>query len=436
MPRTLFAAFAAVVALPLAVAAAPPSLASASPGASTAVPVPQDVAPNGQIAYVVGDCCQSDIWVVNPDGTDPHNITNTEAALEHDPSWSPDGTKIAYTRFDDEFDAEGDIWVMDADGGNQTQLTTSTDPEFQADWSPDGTQLVYAAFTAGEIITSQADIFVMNADGTNSTNITHADTDEIDPAWSPLGDRIAFAGVRVEEGVGGFWELVTMNPDGTDQVALTVPHAPGYEDRYPDWSPDGTKLVWMAQPNEPCCEVWDVWAMNADGSGQTNLTADNPATDWFPAWSPDGTLITFTSYRDSVFGDVYSMPAPTVLPPPPAAATADAGLRTRVTRITFDGNASNPAWGPATDVPTTAALTVAGAGSGAGMIRSGDGAISCPDVCTATFPVGTKVKLRARPAQGSAFASWIEGCTGTEPSCTVTVDGPLTVRARFRTTTP
>lgn len=427
MRNSLLSAAALTLALPIAAAMPAASAAPAAPAGG--------IAGDGRIAYVVSDCCGAEIWVVNPDGTDARNITNTPDALEYDPSWSPDGTKIVYTRFDDEFDFESDIWVMDADGSNQTRLTTSTDPEFQADWSPDGSQLVYAAYTEGEVITSQADLFVMNADGSNPTNVTAGqDTDEIDPAWSPDGDRIVFAGVRVAPEGGGYWEIVTMDPDGSNQTPLTVAHEPGYEDRYPNWSPDGEMIVWMAQENEPCCGTWDVWAMNEDGSGQTNLTGDVPGTDWFPSWSPDGQWIIFTSYRDSQFGDVYAMPAPTELPPPAAAAraaAAPAGWSDGAVRITNGGNASQAAWGP----EQTAPLTLVKTGDGRGSVLSTDGSIACPDTCRADYAPGTRIRLKARPKPGSVFAGWGGACSGTIPSCTVTIEEATTVHARFKATT-
>ena len=219
----------------------------------------------------------------------------------------------------DETEDSSDIWVMDADGSNLTNITyTPNVREYQPSWSPSGTQLLFVREIEGQVISEQPDIFVMDANGeTPATNLTNTDESEIDPAWSPDGTRIAFAGVRE-----GGDEIVTMDPDGQNEEILTG-DGPEGEDRAPDWSPDSTKVVFMNRTSEG--ELWEIWAVNRDGSGDTNLT-DNPADDMFPSWSPNGTEITFSSNRaatetDPDRVDIFAMPAPTTLPPPSTTAS-------------------------------------------------------------------------------------------------------------------
>ena len=80
-----------------------------------------------------------------------------------------------------------------------TRPTTRTawTPSSTPDWSPDGTQLTFFRYVEGVAISTQADIFVMNADGSNPTNITNTDTEELEPARSPDGDRLVFSATRV-----------------------------------------------------------------------------------------------------------------------------------------------------------------------------------------------------------------------------------------------
>jgi plastocyanin len=300
-----------------------------------ASPAGADTGPNGQIVYDEWLCCSFDIWVVNPDGSGLTNLTNTPEIAEFDPVWSPDGDRISFTR-------DADIWVMNADGSGQVDLTNSQEIEFGADWSPDGTQLAFVREVPGNVISTTFDIFTMNADGSNQVDITNRDEDELEPAWSPDGTSIAFAAVRQ-----GDWEIVKSNTDGTGEVTLTVTTQ---EDRAPSWSPDGTKLTWMSQFDEPCCGGWMIWAMNADGSGATQLT--DSGGDINPEWSPDGTKIVFTRIAGPT-QDLWTIDAPSILPP--AAARISAAFPTP-TRVTSAGNANGSDWG--THAPTGPIVSV------------------------------------------------------------------------------
>ena len=231
-----------------------------------------------------------DIFTMNSDGTNQTNITNT-MVVDYDPDWSPDGGKIVFVSTSNGIDS--DIYVMNANGTNRTQITTGTHSDTNPSWSPDGTKIVF---------TSNRDhfrfeIYVMNADGSNITRLTNNELFEDNPHWSPDGGKIVFS-----NGVGNsVEEIYVMNADGTNQIRLTND---AREDAEPSFSPDGTKILFT---KEPVNNNLEIFIMNADGSNPTNIS-NHPSNDVAAAWSPDGTKIVFTTNRDGNL-EVYRMNA-------------------------------------------------------------------------------------------------------------------------------
>src|SRR4051794_4582059 len=129
---------------------------------------------NGQIAYHSADGSDQEILVTGG------GALTSNSWDDRTPAYSPDGKKIAFVSLQD---GNQEIYVMDADGGNQVRRTTNPLPDTDPSWSPDGTKIVYSSLQAGN-----PDIYVMNADGTGTpqrlTEDAGADTD---PAWSPDG---------------------------------------------------------------------------------------------------------------------------------------------------------------------------------------------------------------------------------------------------------
>ena len=242
----------------------------------------------------------------------PIKLTNSYSD-NGSPSWSPDGSRLAFVSDRDSsweiYDYE--IYVMDADGQNQTRLTDNDYWDGSPSWSPDGSRL---AFVAGAVIC------VMDADGQNQTHLTDAAARDGSPSWSPDGSRLAFASDR-----DGNSEIYVMDADGQNQTRLPTDN--DYWDGSPSWSPDGSRLAFVSDRDGDGNS--EIYVMDADGQNQTRLT-DNDYWDGSPSWSPDGSRLAFASDRDGN-SEIYVM-------------DADGQNQTRLTQnLARDGS---PSWSP------------------------------------------------------------------------------------------
>ncbi|HEV2723011.1 MAG TPA: hypothetical protein VGV10_00100, partial [Thermoleophilaceae bacterium] len=217
-PRRLPLA-ASLVALGLLVVLSPPGASAQAPGLKD----------NGRIAFASARDGDPEIYTMNPDGTGVERLTfNTGPSpdlplLDFWPDWSPDGTKIVYTSFrlsSPGSPPNGDVFVMNADGSNQTRITTDPAGDLDPAFFPDGRKIAFVREVPGPDPfgpPASQDIWTINTDGTNATNLTPGPERETEPAVSPDGTKIAF-----ERGVGGTaghesgnHEIFTMNADGT-----------------------------------------------------------------------------------------------------------------------------------------------------------------------------------------------------------------------------
>lgn len=165
-------------------------------------------------------------------------------------------------------DGTSSIYIMNADGSEETRLTNNPVFDSLPAFSPDGTKIAYSHYLTGQW---DVEIYVMNADGTGQTRLTNNQYWDLDPAWSPDGTKIAFFSTR-----DGNNEIYVMNPDGTQQTRLTNNPAVDFN---PAWSPDGSKIAFASSRDGNN----EVYIMNKDGTGQTRLT-NNPADDRQPTW--------------------------------------------------------------------------------------------------------------------------------------------------------
>jgi Tol biopolymer transport system component len=236
--------------------------------------------PDGaRIAFVSDREDNSEIYVVNTDGSGQTNLTRN-TAYDNNPVWSPDGARIAFASHRDGND---EIYMMNADASGQTNLTRNTAHDNNPAWSPDGARIAFYSYRDGN-----DEIYVMNADGSGQTNLTRNTAYDNNPVWSPDGTQIAFESISHSN-----FEIHVMNADGSGQTNLTNLSNSNFS---PAWSPDGTRIAFQSS-RSTSDGPGDIYVMDADGSGPTNLTR-NAADDNSPAWSPDGARIAFVWNRD------------------------------------------------------------------------------------------------------------------------------------------
>ncbi len=257
-------------------------------GSRPRLPAPHGFAKPGHIAFDSG----GDIFVSNADGTDRRQLT-WGSATDLQPTWSHDGTKLAYLSLTTPRLLVGDVSspieelvVINADGTHRTVVGTKPGTGYAFDdpyhygsgasWSPDGSQLVYAARLEGI-----ERIYVTRADGTGSWMSGDRPVVGQDPIWSPDGDRIAFRGGSYDDDRG----IYVMNADGSDVHRLIE-----LQDSYSPmtWSPDGRAIAYTKR----VLEGQEIWVVGADDGV---ARAMSNATEWSdaPAWSPDGSWVAY-----------------------------------------------------------------------------------------------------------------------------------------------
>ena len=218
---------------------------------------------------------QHQVWRASPLSAEPVALTR-EGSNGHQ-SVSPDGRRIAFSSTRDLPESavgrdNGELYVMDADGGNPKRLTNDPAPDGVPSWSPDASRIVFQSSRGGDF-----DLYVVDVATTSSTALLTGPTQDFHPAWSPDGSRIAFASTRD----GRRHQNIYVLDLRTRKLArLTDGQGMNW---FPAWSPDGHWIAFQSHRDGN----WEIYVMREDGSEQTRIT-DHPSADRMPVWVPGG----------------------------------------------------------------------------------------------------------------------------------------------------
>jgi Tol biopolymer transport system component len=255
---------------------------------------------------------REEVWIMNADGTGQINLsnTNTDSIGDADPQWSPDGSKIVFHRYFFPSN-QSEIYVMKADGSGKQNL--SNDPvgdDFWPSWSPDGTRIVFwkgnlpyvvqadgsgpptaaatvTGFENSRIVwspsgtriafSSEGDILTAAVGGSDIDTLTQTPDIDVEPHWSPDGSQVFY---RVANLPGGD-QIRAVNADGSNDHLVVVMGTYGASF---DLSSDGKRLAYV-QGQSTSWGTWEIFKINPDGTGNTNLT-NATGKDFMPAWRP------------------------------------------------------------------------------------------------------------------------------------------------------
>ncbi len=246
---------------------------------------------NGRIAFTRSVNGQPQVFTSQPDGTQELQLTS-EGSNEY-PSWSKDGTKLA---FSSNRSGAFEIWMMEPDGSDPRQITHGAPGgSFVPDWSYDGTRIAFAYVEDGVGV---PEVWVMNADGTQPTRLTITPpngqfTWSLHPTWEPGDARIYYASTA--SGTSQVWGMLA---DGLGQeqktfgLAADAAHA-----NAPAFARDGRLIFWAGFEGQ----YGELWIWDTPGTGMpTRVTSTpDPQNSDNPAWAPAGDRLLFDSNRPS-----------------------------------------------------------------------------------------------------------------------------------------
>lgn len=262
------------------------------------------------------------LYVMDADGTKVHRASGQARGWVQPPRWSPNGRWIAFEDFvlgvDDSGDEtyKGAIKIVRPNGSDQQRVTGFTARNGHPSWAPDSRRIFF-----DRTLDKASEIFVMDRDGSDKTQLTNAADRAFLAEVSPDGSKILF--LRPIPAPGGLGDQGTaiwiMDSDGSDPVQLTDGSR---FDSNPRWSPNGASIAFVSTVCTATDCAVDLWTMDAAGGNLTNLTeTDDRMVDYTYTWSPDSAMIAAT-LDDDVYAVEVTSGAQTPIATRPAREVA------------------------------------------------------------------------------------------------------------------
>jgi len=256
----------------------------------------------GRIVYTRGAEGVIDIYTAAPDGTGETRLSDIEesSAGEYQPRFSPDGERVAFATTDTEGLAT--YWLIPAAGGEPAPVVQRDGQGLDPAWSPDGRCIAFsgAHVSGGAPVPERQDLKVWCEDEPVRTLTSTAAVDEREPEWSPDGARLVFAS-RAVGSASNRWHLESIAADGSDRRMLLER---GVHDRQPRFSPDGSRLAFIASDLADL-PIGTLSLLDPDTGAVTALVR-RPASSF--AWSPDGSELIFGNIDNDGVDVVGSAP--------------------------------------------------------------------------------------------------------------------------------
>lgn len=267
-----------------------------------------------RIAFISARGGSKDVWVMDYDGANQHQLTNLHT-ISLTPRWSPDDSRIAFTCYEPYNHLNSaQICMYSMDSGKLIAFPHFPGTNSAPAWSPDGTQIMFSSSMNGT-----PDLYVMPLGGSTPKRLTYSGVGgATSPAWNPkTGQTVVYVSDR-----GGIPKLYMMNADGTDQSLIDLPDKGYVID--PAWSPNGQILAfsWRRPDGN-----YDIYVMDPVSQHIINITPNAGARNERPSWAPDGRHIVFESTRTGE-RQIWSM-------------LADG---TEARELTFSGHNESPNW--------------------------------------------------------------------------------------------